>query len=140
MLTPDEMISADDAKQYSPLTLAFLGDCVYEELVRTELVLKANMHAKKLHAEAVKLVRAVYQSEAAHFLLEGHLSEEEEYIFKRGRNSSHIGAPKSAKNSDYRSATGLEALFGFLALTGRNDRIKELYRLIRESVAVSEQP
>lgn len=129
-----EKLSGADAKQYSPLTLAFYGDSVYEQLVRRELVLEANRPAGELHARAVRLVNAVYQSRAAHFLLDGVLSEEEEYIFKRGRNANGISAPKSAKNSDYRAATGLEALFGYLALTGENERCEELYGIIRRNV------
>ena len=126
-LTPDE------ARLYSPLTLAFYGDSVYEKLVRKELVLEANRPAGELHTLAVKLVNAVYQAKAARLLLEGTLTEEEEYIFKRGRNANGISAPKSAKNSDYRAATGLETLFGYLAITGRQDRCGELYAVIREN-------
>ncbi len=129
----NRVLTDAEARQYSPLTLAFLGDSVYEELVRTELVMRANMPANKLHKEAVKIVRASYQAQAAHFLLEGYFSGEEEYIYKRGRNSSHIGAPKSATNTDYRAATGLEAVFGYLKLTGKTGRIKELYEIIREN-------
>ncbi len=127
-----KVLTPAEARQYSPLTLAFLGDSVYEQLVRSELVIRANMPTGKLHAEAVKLVRAGYQAQAAHYLLGGHFTEEEEYIYKRGRNSSHIGAPKSATNTDYRAATGLEAVFGYLSLIGNNERINELYRIIRD--------
>ena len=126
-------LTADEARQYSPLTLAFVGDSVYEQYVRTELAITANRPAGELHGLAVKLVNAVYQSQAAHFLLEGVFTEEEEYIFKRGRNANGISAPKSAKNSDYRAATGLEAVFGYLALTGRQDRCGELYSIIRNN-------
>ena len=129
-LTPDE------ARLYSPLTLAFYGDSVYEKLVRKELVLEANRPAGELHTLAVKLVNAVYQAQAVHSLPEGTLTEEEEYIYKRGRNAHGINAPKSAKNSDYRSATGLEALFRYLSLTGRQDRCLQLYRIIRENTEV----
>lgn len=129
-----ENLSKEQAKLYSPLTLAFMGDSVYEQLVRRELVLEANRPAGELHAQAVKLVNAVYQSKAAHFLLDGIFSEDEEYIFKRGRNANGISAPKSARNSDYRAATGLEAVFGFLALTGENERCEELYNVIRRNV------
>jgi ribonuclease-3 family protein len=92
------------------------------------------MPAGKLHTMAVKLVCATYQSKAAHFLCENAFSEQENYIFKRGRNANGINAPKSAKNSDYRAATGLEAVFGYLALTGRNDRCAELYKIIRNNI------
>lgn len=134
MIDTDKILSADEARQYSPLSLAFLGDSVYEEFVRTELVLEANMPPGRLHEKAVQIVCAKFQSKAARYLLESSFTEEEEYIFKRGRNSSTISAPKSAKNSDYRAATGLEAVFGFLALTGRLERAGELYRTIRNNV------
>lgn len=134
MINTDRILSADEAKLYSPLSLAFLGDSVYENLVRAELVLEANMPPAKFHEKAVALVCARYQSKAAHFLMDGAMTEEEEYIFKRGRNSSSISAPKSAKNADYRAATGLEAVFGFLAITGRIERAKALYRTIRNNV------
>lgn len=134
MIETDKILTADEAKQYSPLSLAFLGDCVYENFVRTELVLEANMPPGRLHEKAIKIVCAKYQSQAARYLLDNGFNEEEEYIFKRGRNSSTIGAPKSAKNSDYRAATGLEAVFGYLALTGRLERAGVLYRTIRNNV------
>jgi ribonuclease-3 family protein len=130
----NKVLSHAEAVQYSPLSLAFLGDSVYEQLVRTELVLKANMPAGKLHSLAVKLVCAVYQSRAAHYLSDGIFTEQELYIFKRGRNANGINAPKSAKNSDYRAATGLEAVFGYLALTGQNNRCEELYKIIRNNI------
>ncbi len=124
ILTPQE------AMQYSPLTLAFLGDSVYEQLVRTSLVLEANMAVGKLHELAVKKVCAPYQARAAHFLCENGFDEQELYIFKRGRNANGINAPKSAKNSDYRAATGLETVFGYLTLIGKNERCEQLFEII----------
>lgn len=129
-------LSSDEARQYSPLTLAFVGDSVYEQLVRTELALEANRPANELHKAAVELVNANYQSKAAAFLADNGFTEEENYIFKRGRNAHGITAPKSAKNSDYRAATGLEAVFGYLALTGRQDRCRELYAAIRNGTKI----
>lgn len=119
---------------YSPLSLAFLGDSVYEQLVRTELILTANMPAGKLHSLAVKLVCAQYQAKAARYLSGNVFTENEEYIFKRGRNANGINAPKSATNADYRAATGLEAVFGYLALIGHSDRCEELYEIIRKNI------
>jgi ribonuclease-3 family protein len=130
----NKTLSHAEAAQYPPLSLAFLGDSVYEQLVRTELILTANMPAGKLHSMAVKLVCATYQSKASHFLCDGIFNEQEEYIFKRGRNAHGINAPKSAKNSDYRAATGLEAVFGYLALTGQQKRCEELYTIIRNNI------
>ena len=130
----DKPLSHAEAVMYSPLSLAFLGDSVYEQLVRTELILTANMPAGKLHSLAVKLVCAAYQSKAAHFLCGGNFTENEEYIYKRGRNAHGISAPKSATNSDYRAATGLEAVFGYLQLTGQTERCAELYQIIRNNI------
>lgn len=130
----NKTITHSEAVQYSPLSLAFLGDSVYEQLVRTELIMQANMPAGKLHRLAVKYVCATYQAKAAHFLLDGVFTEQEEYIYKRGRNAHGIAAPKSSTNSDYRAATGLEAVFGYLSLTGQNDRITELYKIIRNNI------
>lgn len=127
-------LDADEARGYSPLALAFLGDGVYERLVRRELLLRANMPAAKLHEKAVTLVCAVYQAKAARFLCGGVFTSEEEYIFRRGRNANGINAPKSAKNSDYRAATGLEAVFGYLELIGSYDRCAELFTIILENV------
>ncbi len=118
-----------DANQYSPLTLAFLGDAVYEQLVRERLVLTANMPVKKLHAEAVERVRAAYQSNAAERLLPV-LDEEEAAVFRRGRNATGNTVPKSSDPVEYRRATGLEALFGYLRLTENHERIRELFDLI----------
>ena len=122
-----------EARQYSPLALAFVGDAVYEQLVRDELILTANMPVRKLHSLAVQKVCAEYQSAAVRALIENEvLTEEEQEIFKRGRNAGGITAPKHSTVADYRAATGLECLFGFLHLVGEKDRIEELYVKIKE--------
>ena len=112
--------------QYSPLTLAFLGDAVYEQLVRERLVLTANMPVKKLHSAAVEKVRASFQSKAAEEILP-LLDEDELAIFKRGRNATGNTVPKSSDPVQYRRATGLETLFGYLHLLGNYERIVELF-------------
>ena len=115
--------------QYSPLALAFLGDSVYEQKIREKLILAANMPANALHKLAVKRVCAEYQSQAVMVILEKNiLSEQEEYVFKRGRNTK-VNAPKHSTITEYRNATGLECLFGFLYLTGKYDRIDELFKI-----------
>lgn len=111
------------------MTLAFLGDAVYEQLVRERLVLTANMPVKKLHSAAVEHVRAAYQSKAVDVILPV-LSEEETEIFKRGRNATGNTVPKSSNPIEYRRATALEALFGYLYLTENNKRIVELFDII----------
>ena len=117
-----------DAAMYSPLTLAYLGDCVYELLVREALVRKGNKPNGKLHGEATKFVSAKGQSEA--FLkIEHILTEEELAVFKRGRNA-HSVPNKNNDADEYRRATGLETLFGYLRLCGDDERIAELFREI----------
>ena len=123
------------AGMYSPLALAFLGDSVYEQLVRYELVLKANMPVGKLHNEAVKYVCCEFQSEACD-IIQPVLTEEELDIMRRGRNASGISAPKHSKVSQYRRATSLECLFGYLSLTDNSDRIKELFKKIWDTVEI----
>ena len=121
-------MSDRDAMQYSPLTLAFMGDSVYEQMVRTRLILLANMPANKLHKLAVKKVCAEYQSQAVRKWIDEDLLDDKELdVFKRGRNTSGIAAPKHSTVSEYRIATGLECLFGFLYLTGKKDRLEILF-------------
>jgi ribonuclease-3 family protein len=118
-----------EVNQYSPLTLAFLGDAVYERFVRERLVRTANMPAGRLHREAVKRVRAGYQSRAVD-VLTPLLTEEETVIIKRGRNARGGIAPKNTSRAEYRRATALETLFGYLCLTGDEDRLAELFDYI----------
>ena len=115
--------------QYSPLTLAFLGDGVYEQLVREKLVLTANMPVGKLHRLAVDKVRAGYQAKAYEIILP-MLDETEESILKRGRNASGNTVPKSSNPIEYHKATAVECLFGYLHLTGNKVRIDELFEVI----------
>lgn len=121
--------------QYSPLALAFLGDSVYEQLVRERLVVFANMPAGKLHNLSVKYVCCEFQSQACE-IIEPHLSEEERDIMRRGRNASGIAPPKHSGVTEYRRATALECLFGYLHLLGRRERIEELFKKIWESVEI----
>lgn len=118
-----------NAKQLSPLNLAFIGDCVYEILVRESLVLKANRPVNDLHRESVKYVSAKAQTEAFE-KIKNMLTEEETAVFKRGRNAKVGHSPKSATEGEYHCATGVEALFGYLYLTEQTDRIKELFSQI----------
>jgi len=110
-----------DVRTVSPLALAFVGDGVYEMMVRERLVCLANRPPRELHREAVKLVRAEAQAEAMERLMP-ILTEKEQAVFKRGRNAH------TARNSDdYHRATGLETLFGYLYLNGEIDRVRELF-------------
>jgi ribonuclease-3 family protein len=110
------------------LTLAYLGDAVLEVQTRKRLLSLGITDLKTLNKAALSYVRAVDQSAAMDRLLP-HLSEDEEAIFKRGRNSHGVSAPKSATVVQYRRATGMEALFGWLYLKGENERIEALFEL-----------
>ena len=129
------MITEKEAQSYSPNVLAFYGDSVYEVLVRERVVTQHQTNAGRLHDMAVERVRASYQSEAVN-VIEPMLTEKEADILRRGRNAGGISVPKSAKPSEYRRATALEALFGFLALTGQNERIKKLFNAICEALPI----
>lgn len=118
-----------NAKALSPLNLAFIGDCVYEMLVRETLVAKANRPVNDLHRESVKFVSAKAQT-AAFEKIKDMLTEDEEAQFKRGRNAKTGHMPKSATGAEYHTATGIEALFGYLYINDRLDRIKELFSVI----------
>lgn len=116
-------------KQLSPLNLAFIGDCIYELLVRETLVCNANRPVNDLHKESVRFVCAKAQTSAFERIRD-ILNEEEMAVYKRGRNAKVGHSPKSATESEYHCATGVEALFGYLYLTEQTDRIKELFSVI----------
>ncbi len=126
-------IEKREANQYSPLTLAFLGDAVYEQLVRERIVRTANMPAHKLHDLSVKHVRAAYQSRAYDIISE-IITEDEADILRRGRNASgnSHNVPKSSDHTEYSRATAVEALFGWLRLTENYDRINIIFDHIWE--------
>ena len=119
--------------QLSPLTLAFVGDAVFDLFVRERLVCLANRPANRLHSLAVSLVKASSQARAAKRLSE-KLSEKELSVLKRGRNAHTNHKAKNASESDYHYATGLEALFGFLYLSGESDRLRELFELTLDCI------
>lgn len=112
---------------YSPLTLAYIGDGIYEIVVRTVIVDEANRQVNKIHRAASELVKAESQAKMIH-LLEDMLTEEEQTIYKRGRNAKAVTRAKNASMSDYRTATGFEALMGWLYLTGQSQRMMELIK------------
>ena len=131
-------LSEKEARMYSPLTLAFLGDAVYSLLVRNMLALSANKPTGKLHKESITYVNAAFQAQAIKELLP-HLNENEEYIFKRGRNAHSAHSPKNQSDADYRYATGLETLYGYLYLCGETERIKEIFNLSTYKVYLENQ-
>ena len=113
----------------APLVLAYVGDGVYEIFVRNKLVIMhPDMPAYKLHREAIKYVRAHAQSNSI-LSMEEMLTDEEEAVYKRGRNAKSPTVPKNADVSEYRRATGFEALLGYLYLKGEKSRLEEIMEL-----------
>lgn len=117
-----------DIRTYSPLTLAYIGDAIYDLLIRTLLVEKGNTQVNKLHKRASSLVKAEKQSQMIE-ILELHFTKEEEQIYKRGRNAKSFTSAKNASIADYRRATGFEAVMGYLYLTGKYHRMIDLVKL-----------
>ena len=121
-------------KGLSPLPLGFVGDGVYELLVREYLAAQGNCPVKKLHARKVELVRCQAQAQALEKIWP-QLTPEEQEVAQRGRNA-HVGhVPKNAALADYHGATALEALFGYLYLSGDMTRLRELFRCVIEQYA-----
>lgn len=117
---------------YSPLTLAYIGDGIYEIVIRTVIVDEANRQVNKIHKAASNLVKAGTQAKMIHYIMDD-LTDEELTIYKRGRNAKAVTRAKNASMSEYRTATGFEALMGWLYLTGQSER---MMKLIKKSVAV----
>lgn len=124
--------------ELSPLTLAFVGDGVYDLLVRETLVRQANRPVGELNKLKVSLVNCESQAEFAKLLIP-FLTEKEQTIYKRGRNAAPKCTPKHGSVADYHSATGLEALFGYLHINGETERISELFKIIMKSIGQSKQ-
>ena len=118
-----------DVSSLSPLTLAFLGDAVYDVLAREYVVSLANRPTNELNKMSVSIVNATSQYKATKKISE-FLTEEEMVVFKRGRNAHANHGAKSAGSAEYHASTGLEALFGYLYLKGENERIVFLFNEI----------
>ena len=118
-------LSSKDWKLYSPLTLAYLGDAVYEMVIRTICVKRANMQTQKLHRKVTGYVSAKAQAKMMDALA-GELTEEEESIYRRGRNSKPYTKAKNASMEEYLKATGFEALVGYLYLQKEYERMNAL--------------
>ena len=125
-----------DIRTYSPLTLAYIGDAIFELVVRTVLVERKNTQAEKLHKAATKIVKAETQALMIE-ALKDDLTEEELAVFKRGRNAKAVTRAKNATMSEYRRATGFEALMGYLYLKGDMERMIELIHLGVEKAEVT---
>lgn len=116
-----------EAKQYSPLTLAYIGDGVYDLIIRTVLVEQANQPVNKLHRKASSIVKAESQARLVHEIMDS-LTEEELAVYKRGRNAKSATSAKNASITDYRTATGLEALMGYLYMENQIGRAVALVK------------
>ncbi|GEA14422.1 MAG: mini-ribonuclease [Moorella sp. (in: firmicutes)] len=125
----------DPVAGLSPLVLAYVGDAVYELLVRTHLVRRGPARLEQLHREAVRFVRAASQARLVP-ALEAHLTAVEKDILRRGRNARPGHLPRSAVPEEYHFSTALESLFGYLYLKGEWQRLDELTRLIFELAEV----
>ena len=126
-----EKLSKQEAKRLSPGALAFYGDSVYELCVRRRVLSLGDRPSAVLHNMSVKMARASFQA-AGYDKLAGTLSEEEADILRRGRNATGLNAPKSSSSAEYHKATAVEALFGYLSLTGNDERIEELFGIIAD--------
>ena len=122
-----------DPRGLSPLGLAYIGDAVYEMLVRLTVLTDGNAPVNKLHKKAKNLVNAKAQAQM-YFRIVKELTEDEAAVFRRGRNAKSFTTPKNADLMDYRHATGLEALFGYLYLKGEKQRVIALFSLGMQAI------
>ena len=126
-----------DVSTYSPLTLAYIGDCIYDLIIRSLVVNKGNKQVNKLHLETSSLVQASTQSLMMRTMQE-HLTEEEHSIYKRGRNAKSVSPAKNQSVTDYRRATGFEALLGYLYLKTEWKRMLDLVKIGLDSIKEGE--
>ncbi len=128
-------IEVKQPQLYAPLTLAIIGDSVYDLYVRTRLSEGGSLPTNTIHKTAVSYVKAAARARSVHAILDS-LAEDELAIFKRGRNAHSATVPKNASISDYRAATGFEALLGYLYLKNEPDRLSEILRMAFEAAQV----
>ena len=124
-----------DIRTYSPLTLAFIGDCIFDLMIRTIIVERGNRAAENLHKQKSMIVKATTQARMAEALADD-LTEEEMSYYKRGRNAKSYSSAKNASITDYRKATGYEALMGYLYLTNQEERMIALTKLGMDKIGI----
>ena len=124
-----------DIRTYSPLTLAYIGDAIYDLVIRTIVVERGNTSPNKLHKTTVQYVSARVQAKLIDGLME-ELTEEEQEVYRRGRNAKSYTTAKNATVIEYRKATGLEALCGYLYLLGKQERMLSLIKRAVESLGM----
>ena len=117
----------------SNLGLAHMGDCVYEILVRAHLCAQGRKTVQQLHQQTIQMVKATFQAKFVDKMLP-ILTEEELAYYRRGKNAHPHGVPKSATPAEYAKATGLEALFGYLFLSGQKERANEIFQIVMKEM------
>lgn len=122
-----------DVNQYSPLVLAYIGDCVYDLIIKTMVIKGGNKQVHKLHEETSSYVQASTQSLMMR-TIQSHLNEEEHAIYRRGRNAKSVSPAKNQSITDYRRATGFEALIGYLYLKKDYKRLMDLVKIGLDSL------
>lgn len=126
----NQSLSKEDVEMLSPLQLAYIGDAVYELFVRT-VILNRDQNAKLLHRKATSYVSAASQAELVHSL-DDRLDDREREMVRKGRNAKTNTSPKNAELIDYKYATGFECLIGYLYLSGKDERLMELFEDIKK--------
>ncbi|MEF9864219.1 MAG: ribonuclease III domain-containing protein [Christensenellaceae bacterium] len=124
-LNKEKVLSISEATQIAPLTLAYIGDSIFDLYVRTKYILGCSKNAGALHVMSIKIVNAKSQAVFAHEVLEDFTQEERD-VFMRGRNAKSSTTPKNMSIADYKYATAIEAVVGYLYLTGQTARINDL--------------
>ena len=122
-----------DIKEYSPLTLAYIGDSIYDLIIKSLVINEGNKQVQKLHRETSSMVQASAQSKMMRTIQE-HLTEEEHAVFKRGRNAKSVSPAKNQSITDYRRATGFESLMGYLYLKKEWKRMLDLVKIGLDSL------
>ncbi len=122
--------SPEEINMLSPLTWAYVGDCIYELYIRTDLVNKTKLKPHKLHIETIKYVKAKAQADILK-RIEENLTEKELEIVRRGRNAENHHLPKNADPADYMYSTAFEGLIGYLYLTKQDERLKEIFKMCK---------
>ncbi len=122
--------SEDEVNQMSPLTWAYIGDCIFELYIRTKLINETNLKPHKLHIESIKFVKAGAQAQLLKNIYDS-LTQEEQDIVRRTRNTQNHHLPKNSNVQEYMYSTAFEGLFGYLYLTKQNKRLNELFKLIK---------
>lgn len=123
-------LTEQDYRSYSALTLAYIGDCIYDLMIRTAVIFKSHKQVNDLHKKTTRYVKAETQALMIQGLVENDiLTEEEQSVYKRGRNTKSHTVAKNASVAAYRKATGFEAVLGYLYLTKQTERILELIKI-----------